>query len=123
MAQTNNKHRGFTLLEVLFALVIISVVMFSYSKSLSVASSHSLLANQKFFARVLLKNAYAQDRIERRVLNKTTEIEFAGALWLLEREEIKSSDSKLMFIRYQAFRQDAANKKAISILLGRGDKQ
>jgi len=123
MAQTSNKHKGFTLLEVLFALVIISVVMFSYSKSLSVASSHSLLANQKFFARVLLKNAYAQDRIERRVLNKTTEIEFAGALWLLEREEIESSDSKLMFIRYQAFRQDAANKKAISILFGRGDKQ
>ena len=123
MAQTNNKHRGFTLLEVLFALVIISVVMFSYSKSLSVASSHSLLANQKFFARVLLKNAYAQDRIERRVLSKTTEIEFAGDLWLLERDEIQSSDSKLMFIRYQAFKKNSTNKKAVSMLFGRGDKQ
>ncbi len=123
MTQTGNKHRGFTLLEVLFALVIISVVMFSYSKSLSVASSHSLLANQKFFARVLLKNAYAQDRIEKRVLNKTTEIEFVGDLWLLEKDEVESSDSNLMFIRYQAFRQDAANKKAVSILFGRGDNQ
>lgn len=123
MRQASNKNKGFTLLEVLFALAIISVVMISYSQSLSIASKHSLLANQKFFARVLLKNAYVKDRIERRALSEKTEIEFAGDLWLLERKEVYSNDSESPFIRYQAFKKSADNKKAVSVFLGRGDKQ
>jgi|GEM_PF-1329724 len=121
--QTNSIHAGFTLIEVLFALAIISLVMFSYSKSLATASNHSLHANHIFFANVLLKNAYAEDHNKKRVLTKTTEIEFAGNSWLLERNKVELNSSTLVFIRYQAFIQNAPQKKAISMSIGRGDSR
>lgn len=107
--------RGFTLVEILVALVIVAVGMGAVLAALSSAAGSTAHLRDKTFAQWIALNRIAEVRLEGRVPSKgksTGDVEYAGRRWRWEQEVLELEVPGIVRLDVRVQPADSAQSKA-----------
>lgn len=117
----SKKHLGFTLLEVMVALLIVAVSLGGAVKVIGNAAANSSRMNNKTFANWVALNQMAKLRITKE-WPKFGEVkgddEMAGRKWVWSQESIKTDDDNIRRIELSVWSEDEKKSAPFVTLVG-----
>lgn len=116
-----NKEQGFTLLEVMVALLIVAVALGGAIKVIANAANNSTRMNNKTFANWVALNQIAELRISKawpKTGEQKGDSEMAGRKWIWQQESISTDDDNIRRIEMSVWSEDDTKSSPFVTVVG-----
>ena len=121
MNKNNNTQVGFTLLEVMFALLVVAVSLGGAVKVIGNAANNSTRMNNKVFANWVALNQIAKLRIAKewpKFGEQKGDSEMAGRKWVWSQKSIKTDDDNIRRIEMSVWSDDDKKSAPFVTIVG-----
>jgi general secretion pathway protein I len=118
---TQGCEKGFSLIEVMVALVVVAVSLGAVIAAVGGAASNEIIVGEQTFARWVAMNQLAEVRLKRKwpKIGKTNGTEsMAGVDWKWEQNVIKTPDDDVRRLEISARKEGAEKKGASANIVG-----
>jgi len=118
---TQHSEKGFSLIEVMVALVVVAVSLGAVIAAVGGAASNEIIVGEQTFARWVAMNQLAEVRLKRKwpKIGKTNGTEsMAGVDWKWEQNVIKTPDDDVRRLEISARKEGAEKKGASANIVG-----